>query len=142
MAKFRPISLDEFRSAQESAESDQTPYATEASFDRAQDAIQLTLSNGVTIMFGRSHIASLKDIENVTGLKTVEIEGGGSILAFPRLDVYLSVGPLVEQFLAPMMDWARRERRAAASRENGKKGGRPKNTEATEANESVHEAAL
>lgn len=124
MAKFQPISEAEFAKAQARADRDPTPYAIEASFNRALDAIQLTLNTGVTVLFGRAHIAGLKHASNTAALKNVVVEGGGSIISFPRLDVYLSIAPLLEQFFGPM-EWGRRERRAAASRENGKKGGRP-----------------
>jgi hypothetical protein len=51
--------------------------------------------------------------------------GAGGSIHFPRLDAFFSIPKLLEGFLGPL-HWARREARAAASRENGKLGGRPK----------------
>lgn len=126
MAKALPLSRQAFERALAKAERDPTPFATDVSYVRRLDAIQLTIAaNNVeaTVQLGRKHIPGLNEVDPAL-LKSVTVQGGGSILAFPRADVFLSVGPLLEQFFGEM-EWGRRERRATASRTNGKKGGRP-----------------
>jgi hypothetical protein len=55
----------------------------------------------------------------------ITVEGAGNTLHFPKLDADFSVSRLLEGFLGPL-EWTKREARAAASRENGKRGGRPR----------------
>ncbi len=126
MAKFRPISESAFKRAQARADKNPTPYVVGVGFDDRTGTMFIELSNQVTVGFEQCHVDALKKVskEDLAGLR---VEGGGSIISFPKLDIYLSVGMLLEQFFGPM-EWGRRERRAAASRENGKRGGRPKQT--------------
>lgn len=137
MAQFRPISEAAFKRAQAKADKDQTPFAESVRFNRRTDVLQIKLNTGPTISIPRNCIATLNCTPEAD-FAGVTIEGGGSVLCFPKADIYLSIAPLLEQFFGPT-EWGRRERRAAASRENGKRGGRPKSADAKVA-QSAEEA--
>jgi hypothetical protein len=124
MAKFKPISEPAFKRATARAERTVTPFAVRASFDRRSHKIKVQLNTGVGLAFDPHLAFGLKDASEHE-LAEVKIEGGGSALHFPRLDAFFSIPRLLEGFLGPL-EWTRREARAAASRENGKLGGRPK----------------
>jgi hypothetical protein len=123
MAKFRPISEAALKKAKAKAAENPTPRATTISFNRTVDMINIELNTGATVSFPPEKIEGIKGARRAD-LLDVRSEGGGTAIWFPSLDVYLSVAPLLEQFFGPM-EWGRKERRAAASRANGKRGGRP-----------------
>ena len=103
-----------------------------ARFDRARSSLDLTLRNGITVRFPRAHIHELADAD-ANDLGKVEIQPGGDGISFRKLDVDISVAGLLADELGPLFAKAlgRRARgrstakKAAASRENGRKGGRP-----------------
>ena len=106
-----------------------TPRAVSARFDRRNRRLVVEIDTGIQFSFDPLAVSDLADA-SAEGLASVVIEGRGSCLHFPDLDVDLSVSRLLEGFLGPMT-WTQREARAAASRENGKRGGRPKKAAAT-----------
>lgn len=124
MAKFVKIDEATFNRLQARAEKADFPYATEVRFDRRSHKIRMGLSSGIEISFDAGSAYGLKDASD-DDLAEIEIEGAGGSIYFPRLDADFSVAKLLEGFFGPL-DWARRERRAEASRENGKLGGRPR----------------
>ena len=101
-----------------------TPRAVKARFDRRSERVVVGLNTGIEFAFDPRLAPGLAEaaVEDLVG---VTVEGVGSTLHFPRLDADFTVSRLLEGFLGPM-DWTRREARALASRENGKRGGRPK----------------
>lgn len=101
-----------------------TPKAVSARFDRRTRRLVVGLDSGLDFSFDP---AASQDLAAAAAesLATVVIDGRGGCLHFPALDVDLSVARLLEGFLGPM-SWTQREARAAASRENGKRGGRPR----------------
>ena len=101
-----------------------TPRAVKARFDRRTERVVVTLDTGIEFAFDPALAQGLSEAA-VDDLVGVSVEGVGSTLHFPRLDADFTVSRLLEGFLGPM-DWSRREARALASRENGKRGGRPK----------------
>ena len=123
MAKFQPIDEAKFDRLSAKAEK-RSLFVTEVHFDRRSRKVKLDLSTGIELWFDPRCAYGL---ENATDddLAGVEIEGAGGAIRFPNLDADFSVPRLLEGFLGPL-DWTRQERRAEASRENGKLGGRPR----------------
>ena len=124
MAKFQPI--DEGLFARQSARAAKSiaPVATSVQFDRRTRKVRLTLSTGIDLTFDPRAAHGLEHASD-DELASVRIEGVGGAIHFASLDSDFSVARLLEGFLGPI-GWARREARAAASRRNGKLGGRPR----------------
>ena len=101
-----------------------TPRAVSARFDRRAHRLVVELDTGIAFSFDPASAGDLAAASE-NSLAAVVVDGRGSCLHFPALDTDLSVARLLEGFLGPMA-WTRREARAAASRENGKHGGRPR----------------
>jgi hypothetical protein len=103
------------------------PRAISARFDRRSHRVIVRLDTGLEFSFDPRQARGLSgaSMDDFVG---VRVEGIGSTLHFPRLDADYTVSRLLEGFLGPL-DWTRREARAHASRENGKRGGRPKAVE-------------
>jgi hypothetical protein len=124
MAKFVKIDQATFDRLQGRAEKAALPYATEVHFDRRSHEVKLILNTGIKVAFDPRLAHGLEEASELD-LADVEIEGAGGSIYFPKLDADFSVSRLLEGFLGPL-EWARRERQAEASRENGKLGGRPR----------------
>jgi Protein of unknown function (DUF2442) len=100
------------------------PRALSARFDRRSHKVWVKLNSGIEFSFDTRNAYGLQDA-SADDLAGVTVEGVGSTLHFPKLDADFSVSRLLEGFLGPL-DWTKREARAVASRENGKRGGRPR----------------
>jgi len=124
MAEFKVIDEAVFARNSERAQRSRTPRAIRARFDGRRKRLIVELDTGIEFSFEPAKTYGLQDASELD-LRDVMIEGAGGALHFPHLDVDLSVARLLEGFLGPL-DWARRDARASASRENGKLGGRPK----------------
>jgi Protein of unknown function (DUF2442) len=125
MAEFRRLDEVAFRrAAKRGKQAYSTPRAVAARFDRRTHKVFVKLDTGIDFAFDPKLAQGLSDAA-ADDLVGVSVEGVGSTLHFPRLDADFTVSRLLEGFLGPM-DWTRREARALASRENGKRGGRPK----------------
>lgn len=124
MAEFKNLDMAAFEKADARARRSASPRAVSARFDRRSHRVRVRLDTGIDFSFDPKQAYGLQDAapEDLAG---VTIEGVGSTLHFPRLDADFSVARLLEGFLGPL-NWTRQERRAAASRENGKQGGRPR----------------
>ena len=125
MAEFKQLDDATFRrAAKRGMQAYDTPRAVAARFDRHTHKIIVKLDTGIEFAFDPKHAQGLSDAA-ADDLMGVSVEGVGSTLHFPHMDADFTVSRLLEGFLGPM-DWTRRETRALASRENGKRGGRPR----------------
>lgn len=124
MAKFIEIDERAFRKIAERERRRPTPQAISARFDRRSRRLVIRLDTGIDFSFNPRDAHGLEEASEEQ-LADVAIDGAGSTLHFPKLDADFSIVRLLEGFLGPT-DWSRRERRAVASRENGRLGGRPR----------------
>lgn len=124
MAEFKALTEEELRRGLNRHKRRAAPRAVSARFDRRGHRVVVNLDTGIEFRFDprRAHGLEAASAEELLG---VSVEGAGGSLHFPKLDADFSISGLLEGFLGPL-DWTRREARAAASRENGKRGGRPK----------------
>ena len=111
------------------------PVATAVRYDRRTGRIVIDLSSGLEIGFRPRDVQGLEG-SRPEQLGEVEISPSGLGIRFPRLDADLYLPALLEGFLGSKR-WmavqmgkiggkASTEAKAAAARQNGKLGGRPK----------------
>jgi hypothetical protein len=111
------------------------PRAVAARHDRRSDRVVVSLSSGIEIAFAPRNAQGLGRAK-AAELAAIEISPSGLGLHFPKLDADLYLPPLLEGFLGSKR-WtaahlgerggrARSQAKAAASRRNGKLGGRPR----------------
>ncbi len=113
------------------------PHAVSARYDRATERIVVSLSNGLDLGVP-VHLAEGLEGAKAADLAQIEITPTGLGLHWPRLDADLYVPGLLDGVFGTRRWMARVMGRAggsantpakqAASRENGKKGGRPRKT--------------
>ena len=101
--------------------------ATSASYDARARAVVIGLANGVTVGFP---LAVLPGLERARPeeLRTLVIEGGGYGLHVPALDADISIPQLFKDQLGAE-GMLKGLKRATASRNNGRLGGRPKTSD-------------
>jgi hypothetical protein len=125
MAEFKILDDKAFaRSAIRGRKRSSYPKALSSRFDVKRNRIVVALDTGIDFTFDPRRAHGLEHAE-AAEFVGVCVEGLGSTLHFPKLDADFSIAGLLEGFLGPM-EWARRETSAAASRENGRRGGRPR----------------
>jgi Protein of unknown function (DUF2442) len=111
------------------------PRAITARFDRKSGRVIVDLINGCTYIFPAAIMQDFQDVDPA-GMDEIIVEGMGFNLNWPKLDVDLYVPALVagifgtkawmEKALARRAGQAKSPAKAAASRANGAKGGRPR----------------
>jgi hypothetical protein len=118
----------------EGAQREQTePRAAHAEYDRERGAILLQLRSGAWFGFSPDTVPELRGASD-DHLAQVEVEAFGEALHWEALDADVSVPGIIFDTLDAPAWWARwiasrsTEKKAAAARENGKKGGRPRKT--------------
>ena len=109
------------------------PRATSARYDRKTGRVTVELVNGCTYMFPTHLVQDLAEA-SPDDLETVEVDGVGFNLHWPKLDADLYVPALVagvfgtrdwmSKALARQAGRATSPAKAAAARTNGAKGGR------------------
>jgi Protein of unknown function (DUF2442) len=107
------------------------PRATFARYDRKSGRIIVELTSGATFAFPPELVEGLCD-GTPEQLAEVEVQGAGFGLHWPSLDEDYSVPGLMNgifgtaRWMAKRAGSATSPKKAASSRENGKKGGRPR----------------
>lgn len=110
--------------------------AISASYERASGRVMMELSNGFVFGFPARIIPALATA-SAAQLSAVELSPGGSVLHWEALDVDVDLPGLLLSTvdrsqrlseLARLAGRARSRAKAAASRANGAKGGRPRKT--------------
>ncbi|MEO8713716.1 MAG: DUF2442 domain-containing protein [Acetobacteraceae bacterium] len=111
------------------------PRAVGAHYDAGRNRVIVRLSTGVEIGFAPRDAEGLQHA-SADDLRVIEVEAFGLGIHFPRLDANLYVPALLEgvlgskRWMAAQLGAAggrtRSVVKAAASRENGKRGGRPR----------------
>jgi uncharacterized protein DUF2442 len=110
------------------------PRADGAHYDAGRDRVVVRLTTGVEFSFPPRDVQGLEHA-SADDLRAIEVESFGLGLHFPRLDADLYVPALLEgifgseSWMAARLGAAggrtRSSAKAAAARENGKRGGRP-----------------
>lgn len=113
------------------------PRAVSARYDRRVARVVVRLDSGLELAFP-PHLAEGLDQAKPDDLVDIEISPGGLGLHFPKLDADLYLPALLEgalgsrKWMAGLMGKAggvtKTPAKAAASRQNGKLGGRPRKT--------------
>jgi Protein of unknown function (DUF2442) len=107
------------------------PRAAKARYDRAKGRLVLDLTNGCTFAFP-ARLAQGLEKATEEQLAKVEILGGGYGLHWEALDTDISVPGLLagifgtSAYMARLAGQSKSPAKAAASRANGAKGGRPR----------------
>lgn len=114
---------------------DSSPRAIAARYDRRVARIMVSLSNGLELAFPPHLAEGLADAKPAD-LAVIEITPTGLGLHWPKLDADLYLPALLEgifgssRWMAALLGksggLARTAAKAAAARENGRKGGRPR----------------
>jgi hypothetical protein len=114
------------------------PLATSARYDARSKRIVVNLNNGSTFAFPPAVVQGLEHA-TATELAEVQIWGDGYSLHWETLDEDYTVPGLLagifgtRKYMAQKAGRATSSEKAAAARENGKKGGRPRKTAAATA---------
>jgi hypothetical protein len=115
------------------------PRAESAHYDAGRNRIIVRLTTGVELGFAPRDVEGLQHA-SLDDLKAIEVEAFGLGIHFPKFDADLYVPALLEGVLGSKR-WmaarlgaaggrARSVAKVAASRENGKRGGRPRRSAA------------
>ena len=134
--------VDEFTAATKRGASARanTPIAVAARYERRRDRIVVSLDNGLELAFP-PHIAEGLHDASPADLSAIELSPSGFGIHFPKLDAHLYL-PALLQGVFGSKAWmaaqlgaaggrARSRAKTVAARANGKRGGRPRKTDAS-----------
>jgi hypothetical protein len=130
------ITRDQFEAATRAGQ--ESPIAVAARYSRTRGKLEITFANGVDIGVPVTLIQDFHLLEKwptASQLSEVEIWGAGQAVFFPRIDLLVWAPGLLQGLYGTKL-WMRELARgmgsvtspakAAAARENGRKGGRPR----------------
>jgi Protein of unknown function (DUF2442) len=130
------LTLEEFARAKARGEARMRgPRAESAHYDAGRNRVIVRLTTGVELGLAPRDVEGLQHA-SADDLKVIEVEAFGLGIRFPKLDADLYVPALLEgvlgskRWMAAQLGAAggrtRSAAKATASRENGKRGGRPR----------------
>lgn len=136
------LTTEQFEAAKANGEARmQGPRAESAHYDAGRNRVIIRLTTGIEIGLAPSDVEGLHNASS-DDLKAIVVEAFGLGIHFPRIDADLYVPALLEgilgskRWMAAQLGAAggrtRTAAKAAASRENGKRGGRPRKVSASE----------
>lgn len=132
MKKLDPEQIAQAR-ADGAARERTEPRAAHAEYDAERGAVLVRLTSGAWFGFSPSAVPELAGA-SAQDLAAVQVEDWGEALHWDALDADVSVPGIIFESLEAPAWWARwiagrsTDKKAAAARENGKKGGRPRKT--------------
>jgi hypothetical protein len=127
--KRRELTVADFEAARERGDAEMASGASEARYDRRRDAVILTMRSGATATIPRRLIPLVADAKPGAAAY-LELSPMGTSLRFPTLDADFAVQGLIRSVFGVneanrIAGSTKSPARAAASRANGRKGGRP-----------------
>jgi hypothetical protein len=131
MARMRAVpSADDFEAAKKRGKLEMAAGAASVRFDRKHDAVVVTMRSGAVATIPRAFIPVVADGDRGAA-DDVELSPMGTSLRFPSLDADFSVHGLIRRAFGlnhvnQVAGATKSPARAAASRANGKTGGRPR----------------
>jgi hypothetical protein len=131
MARVKRVSTDaEIAAARARGRAEMAAGARTVTYDRRRDAVVVTMRSGVVATIPRTLIPFVAEAEPGAA-EDVELSPMGSSLRFPSIDADFAVQGLIRRVFGineanRVAGATKSKARAAASRSNGLKGGRPR----------------